>query len=203
MPAVELFQELFIKGFNLLEAVGFTAGLLYVILNIRQNVWCWPVGLVSVTAYLLVFWEVRLYADMGLQVFYIGLSLYGWYYWLHGGREDGAAPVVRLTGRQAAVAALLGVAGTALMGYLLARFTNADLPYWDSATTVFSLVGTWMTARKILENWLLWIAVDTLYVVIYVYKGLYLTSVLFALYLVLATMGYFAWKRTMPAPEPA
>ncbi|QXD16973.1 nicotinamide riboside transporter PnuC [Rhodocaloribacter litoris] len=200
---MELFQELFIKGFNLLEVVGFTAGLLYVLLNIRQNVWCWPAGLVSVTAYLIVFWEVRLYADMGLQVFYIGLSLYGWYYWLHGGRDDGEAPVVRLARRQAAVAALLGLAGTALMGYLLARFTDADLPYWDSATTVFSLVATWMTARKILENWLLWIAVDTLYVFIYVYKGLYLTSVLFALYLVLATTGYFAWKRTMPAPEPA
>jgi nicotinamide mononucleotide transporter len=194
---MEIFQELFYRGFNLLEVVGFVTGVLYVVLNIRQNIWCWPVGLVSVLVYMVVFYEVRLYADVGLQVIYVALSIYGWYYWLHGGEAHAQAKVVRVTRRQSLTLALVAVLGTAAMGFALSNHTDASLPYWDSATTVGSLVGQWLTSKKILENWLVWIAVDTLYVGVYLYKGLYLTTLLFAAYLVLATMGYFAWKKTM------
>ncbi len=194
---MEIFQELFYRGFNLLELVGFVTGVLYVVLNIRQNIWCWPVGLVSVLAYMVVFYEVRLYADVGLQVIYVVLSIYGWYYWLHGGEAHAQAKVVRVTRRQSLTLALVAALGTAAMGYALANHTDASLPYWDSTTTVGSLVGQWLTSKKILENWLVWIAVDALYVGVYLYKGLYLTTLLFAAYLVLATMGYFAWKKTM------
>ena len=167
------------------------------VLNIRQNIWCWPVGLVSVAAYLVVFYDVRLYADVGLQFIYIVLSVYGWYYWLHGGARHDAAPVRRVTRREAAVLAGLGVVATAAMGVGLATCTDADLPYWDSTTTVWSLAAQWLTSKKILENWFLWVAVDALYVGIYLYKGLYMTAGLFAAYLVLAVIGYFAWKKTM------
>lgn len=197
---MDVFQELFYRGFNLLELVGVVTGVLYVVLNIRQQIWCWPVGLVSVTAYLVVFYDVRLYADMGLQAVYIVLSVYGWYYWLHGGAAHEAAPVRRVTRSEAAALAAVGVLATVALGFGLARYTDADLPYWDATTTVWSLVAQWLTSKKILENWPVWIAVDTLYVGIYVYKGLYLTAGLFAAYLILAVTGYFAWKKTLPAP---
>lgn len=194
---MEIFQELFYRGFNLLELVGFVTGILYVVLNIRQNIWCWPVGLVSVLAYMVVFYEVRLYADAGLQVIYVVLSVYGWYYWLHGGEAHSRAKVRRLTRREGLTLALIAVAGTSAMGYGLANHTDASLPYWDSATTVGSLIGQWLTSKKILENWIVWIVVDALYVGVYLYKGLYLTTVLFAIFLGLAVTGYFAWKKTM------
>ncbi len=193
---MEIFQELFYRGFNILELVGVVTGILYVWLNIRQNIWCWPFGLVSVTIYMIVFFQVRLYADVGLQVVYIGLSFYGWYYWLHGGAGHDAAPVTCITPRQTAVLAFVGIVSTGLMGFGLSH-TDASLPYWDSTTTVWSLVGQWLTSKKILENWLVWIAVDTLYVGIYIYKGLYLTSGLFAAYLIMAVAGYFAWRKTL------
>ena len=172
-------------------------GFAYVLLSIRQSIWCWPVGLVSVTLFLVLFYQARLYADAGLQAIYIVLSLYGWYYWLRGGPRGEEAPVVRLGRRAAFVLGMLGAAGAAGVGYGLATWTDADLPYWDATTTAFSLVGQWLLAKKVLENWLVWIAVDVLYVGIYVYKGLYLTAGLFGGYTVLAVAGFFAWRKSV------
>ena len=139
-------------------------------------------------------WDVTI---AGLQAIYIVLSLYGWYYWLRGGPRGDAAPVVRLGLRAGFVLGVLGAAGATGVGYGLATWTDADLPYWDATTTAFSLVGQWLLAKKVLENWLVWIAVDVLYVGIYVYKELYLTAGLFGLYTVLAVAGFFAWRKTV------
>ena len=200
---MELLSELAGYEVTYVELGGVVFGLAYVLLSIRQNVWCWPVGLVSVACFLALFAQARLYADAGLQAFYIGLSLYGWYYWLRGGDRGTEAPVARMPARAGGVLAALVVLATAGLGYGLATYTDADLPYWDAFTTATSLAAQWLLAKKMLENWLVWIGVDALYVAIYVYKDLYFTAGLFALYTVLAVAGWRAWRRSMQAEHDA
>ena len=185
-----------------IEIFGVIFGVAGVWLTIRQNIWCWPVGLVNIILYLYIFFQVRLYADMGLQAFYIGVSLYGWWHWLHG--DAGPGPdkkselqVSRLHRRHGLALVFTGMAAIPLVGWLLETRTDADIPYWDSATTVVSLMAQWLMARKVLECWLVWLAVDTLYVAIYIYKGLYPTAGLYAFFLVLAALGFIEWKKTL------
>jgi nicotinamide mononucleotide transporter len=169
--------------------------LLSVLLTARESIWCWPTGLIAVALYLVVFYEAKLYADVGLQGVFIVLQVYGWYEWLHGGSDRGELRVTPTPGRL--LPALLGIggAGTALLGYLLHRYTDAALPYWDSAIAAFSLVAQWMLAKKLLENWLFWIAVDVVAVGVYYAKGLVATTGLYTVLLVMATLGYLQWRR--------
>lgn len=153
-----------------------------------------------------MFFQARLYADMGLQAVYIVLQIYGWYLWLHGGPDRGELRVSRVTAGLILFLATLGIAATLLMGWSLSIYTDADLPYWDSTTTVMSLIAQWMLAKKILENWLVWIGADVLFLGIYYYKELYLTCALYGLFLILAVLGLLAWRKTLPVravPEPA
>ena len=189
---------------NVTELAAAIAGAASVFLAARQHVWSWPVGLVNVLLYTVVFYRSKLYADMGLQVVYAVLSVYGWYHWLHGGRDRGVLPVSRTPARVALAAPLVIAAGAALLGTLLARRTDASLPYLDSALTAASLVAQWMMTRKWLECWLLWIAVDLVYVPMFAYKDLYVTAVLYAVFLALAVLGYREWRRALAArPELA
>jgi nicotinamide mononucleotide transporter len=186
---------------SLHEAVGVSFGIVAVWLTTRQNVWCWPTGLVNVGVFAVVFYEARLYADMGLQVVYVGLLLYGWYQWLHGGPGHGTLAVSRTPAAALAVLALAGAAGAALLGFTLYRHTDASLPFWDSSTASFSLVAQWMQARKWLETWVLWIVVDVVYVGIYVYKQLYATAGLYAVFIALAVLGLVEWRRSLARIE--
>ena len=179
------------------EVLAVVTGIISVYLSTRENIWSWPTALVNVSLYFVVFYEAKLYADMGLQVVYFVLSLYGWYEWLYGGENRTELHVSR-TSRVLGVRLLaIGVACAAVLGTALARFTDAALPYVDSATTSTSLVAQWMMTRKILENWAVWVAVDIVYIGMFVFKGLYLTAVLYAVFLVLAIMGYVQWKRSL------
>ena len=180
-----------------LEVVAVIFGLLCVTLVVRQSIWCWPTGLIQVSLYLVIFYQVKLYSDVILQVFYIAMNIYGWYYWLHGGRKREPLPVTRLS--LPANAGWIGVtaAGTGLWGLAMAHWTDAALPYGDAFTTVASLVAQWLMARKRIENWLFWIAVDIAAVGIYWYKGLYLTSGLYAVFLGLCIAGWISWKRDL------
>jgi nicotinamide mononucleotide transporter len=188
--------------FDLLETAAVLFGIVSVYLSVRENIASWPTAIVNVTLYIFVFQRARLYADMALQVVYIGISLYGWYEWLHGGRGKSRLAVSRGTRRLAAVLAGTGIVAAALLGTLLARYTNAALPYLDATTTTTSLIAQWMMARKILENWIVWVAVDVVYIGMFVYKALVLTAGLYAVFLVLSLMGYFQWKRSLsPAPS--
>ena len=178
-------------------------GVAAVWLTTRENVWCWPVGLVNVLLYVVVFREARLYADMGLQVVYAGLCVYGWYAWLHGGRDKGALTVSRTPDKWRGPLFLAGAAFAGLLGFLLRRHTDAALPYWDSSTTAFSLVAQWMQTRKWLENWRVWIVVDVVYVGIYLYKDLLATAGLYAIFLALAVMGDREWRRSLVSQAAA
>ena len=189
--------------FSVLEAIAVLFGIVSVYLSVKENIWSWPTGIVNVTLYILVFFRSKLYADMALQVVYIVISVYGWYEWLHGGQDRSALPVTRGTRKLALVLTVLGVAGSLGIGAALARLTDASLPYVDATTTTTSLLAQWMMARKILENWIVWVAVDVVYIGMFLFKSLYLTAFLYAVFLALAAMGYREWKKSLAIAAPA
>jgi nicotinamide mononucleotide transporter len=186
---------------SLLEVAGFVTGVLAVWLTTRQVLWCWPLGIVNVALYAVVFYQAKLYADMGLQVVYAVLCAYGWWSWARGER-GGALPVRRL-GRPGALAALAaGGLATVGLGATLASTTDASLPWLDAGTASFSLVAQFLQARKRIENWLLWIAVDAVYIGMYGYKELWLTAALYLLFLLLAIAGWRSWRASLAtSPE--
>jgi nicotinamide mononucleotide transporter len=186
-----------------LEIAATIAGFLCVLLTMRQNIWCWPVGLVQTGIYVWLFSHVRLYSDMGLQLVYIVLQLFGWWNWLHGGRDRGRLAVSTLGSRERLLWLAVAFTGTAALGSAMNRWTDAALPFWDACQTVLSLIAQWLMNLKRLESWLFWIAVDVLSVGIYAAKGLRFTALLYAAYLVMATMGWFAWRKDLASARAA
>ena len=180
-----------------LELIAVVVTLAAVYLTARQIIWCWPLGMVSVTLYAAVFYQAKLYADMGLQGLYFALAIYGWWAWLHGGEDHGKLGVTRTSLPMLVSLALIGALAAVIMGQTLYRLTDASLPFMDSALTSFSIVAQWMQTRKKLEAWLIWLAVDVFYVGMFLYKGLYPTAGLYALFLYLALMGFVEWRRSM------
>ena len=188
---------------TILEWIAALAGAISVYLSARESIWSWPTGIINVALYTVVFYDAKLYADMGLQVVYVALSIYGWYEWLYGGANHTELPVSRVSARLSVVLTLIAIATSAALGTLLSHRTDAALPYVDSSTTATSLVAQWMMTRKILENWIVWIAVDVVYVGMFIFKHLYKTAGLYTVFLVLAAMGYVEWRRTLAAPATA
>ena len=180
-----------------LELFAVVLTLLAVYLTVRQIIWCWPLAMISVVLYGIVFYEVRLYADMGLQGLYFGLAAYGWWAWTGGGVQHGELAVGLMSGRGRVLLVVAAVLGGILLGQTLAHFTSASLPFADSMLTSLSIAAQWMQARKRLESWLLWLAVDVCYAGMFLYKGLYLTAGLYLVFLVLAAIGFAAWRRSM------
>jgi nicotinamide mononucleotide transporter len=176
-----------------LELLSVVLSVATVVLNIRRNHWAWLFAIVSSAAYAVVFFGARLYGDCALQGVFIATSGWGWYTWLRG--ADGAPLAVSRLDRAALGWSLGGwLAGFLLLWAFLARYTNTDVPAMDGFLTAGSLVGTALTARKKVENWHTWIVVDVLYVGLYVYKGLHLTALLYAGFVVLAAVGLRAWS---------
>ncbi|MDB5235913.1 MAG: hypothetical protein JWR44_2906 [Hymenobacter sp.] len=192
----------YLKATTLLEWVAVVTGFACVWLAARESIVNFPVALVSCALYILIYYRARLYSDCYLQVLFIGLSLYGWYEWLYGGRGKTELGVTRATVREWLVGAAFVVAFTGGFGYYLRHHTDAALPYLDSFTTAGSIVAQYMLTRKRLENWLLWMLVDIIYVPVLWVKELYPTSLLYALYLALAAYGYWQWRRDLGAPGP-
>ncbi|MGE5748941.1 MAG: nicotinamide riboside transporter PnuC [Gemmatimonas sp.] len=186
---------------NPIEIVAAVFGVVSVFLSVRQNIWSWPTAIVNVGLYIFVFFESKLYGDTGLQVVYVVLNAYGWYHWLYGGKNRTELPVSRTSPRLGAFLIALGAVGTALLGTILARKTDAALPYVDSLTTSTSLIAQWMMTRKLLENWIIWVAVDVIYIGMYIFKHLYPTSGLYLVWLVLSAMGYFQWRTALRERE--
>lgn len=163
---------------------------------------CWPIGLVSVLIYGWIFIDVRLYSDALLQVMFGAMIIYGWVRWMHHLDDGGRVRIATLARRQAALHLLAGIAGALLLGYVMQRWTNAALPWLDASLTALSLVAQWWQARRHIAAWWLWIAVDVVYIGLYVYKDLFITSVLYAGFVVLAVFGLQAWQRAS-RPEAA
>lgn len=181
----------------LAEGAGVAFGVLYIVLAIRESPWCWPFGIANAALFLVVFGQARIYGAAGLQAVYVVVSIYGWYEWLHGGEGDGRLAVSRTPPSWRVGLAMAGVLATAALGLFLKLRTDAALPFPDAATTAFSLVAQWMTTRKWIECWLVWIAVDAVYVAMYVSQRLLPTAALYAAFLVLAVLGYREWRRSL------
>lgn len=188
------------------EFTGLVSGLLCVWLLIRQNIWTFPIGLVYSVVSVAVFFKARLYADVLLSGYYVLMNAYGWYYWLYGGtrtRLPGAQagqdtlPVTRTPLGTALVLAGLTAASIAAMGWFFATRTDAAFPYWDSATTCMSFAAMWMTARKYIDNWIVWLAVDVIATAIYYLKDIHFYAILYGVYLGMAILGWRAWQLTM------
>ena len=184
---------------NYIELIGAIAGMVYIFLSIKQNIWLWPIGIINVTLYIYVFFISKFYADMGLQFFYLFISIYGWYNWIHGRREEKNAhlPVVKLNKKLSLILLFVSIIFFGIIAYVLVNYTDSDIPYWDAFTTAFSITATWMLARKIIEHWIIWIIVDLVSAGLYIYKGLYPTTILFLVFTILAFVGYFEWRKDL------
>ncbi|MBP1771246.1 MAG: nicotinamide riboside transporter PnuC [Holophagaceae bacterium] len=180
-----------------MEVFGFLTGAGCVALLVRQSIWTWPLGIANNLVFIVLFYRTGLYADVGLQGFYIAISIYGWWSWLHGGRDHGALAVSRVKAPAAVLLVLSVVAITAALTWLLRHHTNSTVPVLDSLITALSLVAQVMMTRKWIENWPVWIAANCLSVGLLVYKGLYLTSALYLVYQVLCAMGWLEWHRDL------
>ncbi len=182
---------------NYIELLGAILGFAYIFFSIRQNILTWPVGLLTSALYIWVFFDSKLYADMGLQMYYVVISIYGWYEWLRGNSSDKSEPlkVSRLTIRLGFILVLVSFVLFLAMWYILKNYTDSPVPFADSLATSLSIVATWMLARKILEHWLVWIFVDTFSIGLFWYKDLLPTVILFVVYTIMAVVGFIEWKK--------
>jgi nicotinamide mononucleotide transporter len=171
-------------------------GIVSVWLSVKEHIVSWPTAIVNVSLYFVIFYRTRLYADMGLQVFYASISVYGWYHWLFGGANRTELRV-SLTPRMLwPLLGLLWLIGAGILGTILQRTTNAAVPYVDSALTVGSLLAQWMMTRKYVENWAVWVTLDVAYIAVFLNRGLPLTAFLYGVYLLLAGRGFIEWRRS-------
>ena len=183
-----------------IEIVAVLSGLLCVALTVRQSLWCWPTGLLQVFLYIFIFYEAKLYSDVGLQVVYVALSLYGWYAWLRGGpTANDDLPVTGLSGWARLGWAAVALGGAALLGTGMATWTDAALPLPDAFITATSLVAQLLLSRKVWESWVGWILVDLVAVPVYAAKALYPTAALYAVFLLLAMKGLVEWRKDLAA----
>ena len=178
------------------ELVAVVFAVLYLLLAIRENIWCWLCAGISTAIYVWLFIGAKLYMESLLNVFYFCMAVYGWHVWRSGGKEAGDMPVsvwpLRVHG-----AALLAIAAlVALSGGLLSRYTDAAYPFVDSATTFAAIWATFLVARKVLENWWYWLAIDAVSIVIYWSRDLELTALLFLVYVVMIPFGLVGWSRS-------
>lgn len=182
---------------NQIELWGTVFGLICVFLNTKENIWAWPTGIVSVSLYVYIFWEAELLGDFGLHIVYVVLGFYGWYHWLYGGDAQTQLPISLSAPKELMwLLGGVGVITTIALGYAFQEYTNNEFPYGDATTTIFSLIAQWQLTQKRIENWLVWIFVDIIASIIYYHKGLYITTALYLIYLILATAGYLQWRKT-------
>jgi nicotinamide mononucleotide transporter len=180
-----------------LEVVAVAAAIAYLVLAIRQSIWCWLGAGISTAIYVYLFFVAKLYMESALNLFYFAMAIYGWSVWYFGRSGDEALPVSvwRRNVHGIAIASIL--AASILSGYLLARYSDAAYPYVDSMTTWGAIWATFLVARKVLENWWYWLVIDAASIVIYWSRDLQLTALLFVAYVVMIPFGLIAWRRSL------
>jgi nicotinamide mononucleotide transporter len=193
MEALQQHLQSALSGFSWWEAAAVVLGVAYLLLAMRENIGCWYAAFASTSIYLFLFWDVDLLMESGLQLYYLAMAVYGWWQWRAGSDTGGELPIRRWAARQHLAAAALVLCLSAATGFMLDRHSEAVMPFLDSFTTWGAVLTTWMVARKILENWLYWLLIDGLSIYLYLDRGLYLTALLFLLYIVIALFGYRLW----------
>ena len=181
------------------EILAVIFGLIYVILAAKENVWCWFWGILSCSFWAYVtYFQYALLADAILQIFYVVMGFVGWYQWKRGGQEktkQKELSISKIPFRQHVIILFFGIVCSFLLGYFFDKYTPAAATYLDALTTIFAIVATFMTIRKILENWIYWIIIDLLYIYLYTIRGGYLFALLFIIYCVVAVIGYVNWRK--------
>lgn len=202
-PLLQALRPLFAPAFTLwgapatwLELVAVVLALVMVGLNMRVNPLAWPLAIASSLLYFLLFWDSRLYGEAGLQLFFVAVALWGWWQWLRGTMDDGSPLRVRALPRREALGCLaaLAVAWPALALFLDHR-TDSDVPWFDAFPTAASVVAQWLLGRQYVENWPAWLVVNVVSVALFALKGLWLTVLLYAVFVVLSAIGWRAWRR--------
>jgi len=178
------------------EAIAVIFAVLYLLLAIRENIWCWFCAGISTAVYVWLFFEARLYMESALNVFYFGMAIYGWWMWSHGRDDHGDMPVTVWPLRLHVVAILAIAVLVVVAGTLLRQKTDAAFPYVDSATTFAAIWATFLVARKVLENWWYWLAIDSVSIAIYWSRELELTALLFVVYVIMIPFGLAHWTRS-------
>lgn len=188
-----------LTGTSYTELFAVVTSILYLLLAARESLWCWLFALISTALYTILLVDAQLWAETGLQAYYGVMAIYGYFNWKKHGTQskDHHAPIEKMSISQHVVSIAGIIAGAAIMGFLLSKYTNAAMPYLDSFTTVGALVVTWMVTRKFIDNWLYWIVVDGMGVYLYFSKELYLSSVLFVAYVIIVIIGYFNWRKKL------
>lgn len=186
---------------TLLEWAGVATGILCVWLTARQNIWAWPIGIANSALFIALFLPARLYADSALQLVYIGLGFYGWWWWLVGNPDARDALPVRRTPRAEAVLVTgVGLVAFVVMGTALDRFTDSDVPWWDALPTTASLAAQYLLTRKYLGNWAVWIFGANLpFLALYLAKDLTLIAALQVVFIALSVRGWRDWRRAVGA----
>lgn len=190
----ELLQIITQLNFNwsVIESIAVFFSILYVVLAVKENIWCWGAAAISVILYIYICYSAQLYAETGLQFFYLLMAIYGYFQW---NKNDSNLKIQQWTTTKHLLILLLGSLLTFLMGFYFSIYTNAAMPLVDSFTTVFSVFATFMVTKKILGNWLYWIVIDGVSVYLYFSRGLQLTSLLFIVYTIIAIFGYLSWLK--------
>lgn len=183
-----------------LEIVASVLGLLMVLANLRINPIGWPLAIASSLLYGLLFADSRLYGEAMLQVFFVVVAGWGWWQWLHARGSDGQALEVRWMTRNGRVVAIAGtLAAWPLLALLLDRGTDSDVPWLDALVTVASITGQILLGRKFIDNWPVWVGVNAVSIGLFAFKGLWLTVLLYAVFLLLAVAGWRAWQQRLAA----
>ncbi|MFC2113794.1 nicotinamide riboside transporter PnuC [Bacteroidota bacterium] len=188
---------------NYIEFIAVIFGIAGVWLTARQIIWCWPVAIVNVVLSAYIFYESKLYQDGILQLFYLGMAFYGWHNWRYGGTDKTELKVSRISSKSGFILILSAFSLIYLCGYLFKHYTDAALPYWDATTTVWGVIATVLMAKKIIENWAIWILIDLLNSAIYFYKGLYGFVFLYFVFTILAVFGMIEWMKDFKKLETA
>jgi nicotinamide mononucleotide transporter len=209
----------YFSNLPLFELIAMITALIYVILAAKGNIYCWPAALISTLLYTVIFYDVYLWMDSVLQIYYMGMALYGWYCWQQVKTDQQAQPnmvdstqhssnftkatksmLIQQWSMKTHIKVIVSLTiFSLLLGWFMANYTPTDFPYVDSATTVFAIFATYLVTQKVLENWLYWLVIDFVSIYIYLQKGLTPTAVLFALYVVLAVYGYLQWAKMLKA----
>ncbi len=187
---------------NYLEIIGTVVGLAYLWLEYKASIYLWIAGIIMPAIYIFVYYTAGLYADFGINIYYLLAAIYGWIAWKRGSNhqtdgEEKNLPITSMPLRHYLPLLAVFILAMAGIAWILIRYTDSNVPWLDSFTTALSIIGMWMLARKYVEQWFAWIAVDVVCCGLYIYKELYFTSALYGLYSIIAIFGYLKWKKLM------
>lgn len=182
-----------------LEVIGTLVGLVYLWLEYKASIYLWAASIIMPAIYIFVYYEAGLYADFGINIYYLGAAVYGWWVWKFGNKTDSQQelPITYMPKQSWLKAALIYLVSQFGIAWILINFTDSNVPWWDAFTTALSVVGMWMLARKYIEQWWVWMVADVVCTGLYIYKDLYFTAVLYAFYAIISFFGYRKWKQLM------